>query len=142
MFTTHNFYGTLKHMFIINSQTENNHYKCKISLYLPPIDMEAHSEFAAVIKWKYNVLLTGRIQIENHFNLLMSVCINARGNTAYVTNPLSDCAKTSVYVSACISHSLIHSKHHFIPLQVCKKKKKIKIHILHKSIYHTYNLVC
>ena len=49
-----------------------------------------HSELGAAIKWKYHVPLTG-IQIENHSNLLTSVCINSWENTAYVTNPLSDC---------------------------------------------------
>lgn len=81
------------------------------------------------IKWKYHVLLT-RIQIENHFNLLNSVCINSWENTAYVTNPLSDCVKKSEYVSAfvfdffliCIKH--ISFSHSFAVLK--RKHKKIK----------------
>lgn len=50
---------------------------------MPTIDTERHSGLGAVITWKYHVLLT-RIQRENHFNLLTSVCINAQENTAYV----------------------------------------------------------
>lgn len=65
---------------------------------------DRHTELRAVIKWKYHVLLT-RIQIENRFNQLTSVCINARENAAYVTNPLSDCAKKSEYVSAFVFDS-------------------------------------
>lgn len=86
----------------------------------------------ATIKWKYHVLLTG-IQIENHFNLLISVCINSWSNTAYVTNPQNDCAE----ISACLSTCLLFNPHqrHFIPLQnsmcgVCKKKDEKKIQFL------------
>lgn len=75
--------------------------------------MYRQSKLRAVIKWKYHVLLT-RIQIENHFNLLTSVCINAWENTAYVTNPLTDCTKKSEYVSAFVFDSpLIHIKTSF-----------------------------
>lgn len=85
-----------------------------------------NAELRLVIKWKYHVLLT-RIQIENHFNLLTSVCRNAWENIAYVTNPLSDCAKKSEYVSAAVFRSpLIHIKHHVLSSQdsksgVCRK---------------------
>lgn len=85
--------------------------------WLPVQLMYRHCEPGAVIKWKYHVLLT-RIQIENHFNLLTSVCINAREYAAYVTNPLSDCAKKSQYVSAFVfEFHLIHMKHQIVLLQ-------------------------
>lgn len=49
--------------------------------------------------------------MENHFNLLKSVYINARENTAYVTNPLSDCAKKAERVSAFVFDSPLIKSH-------------------------------
>lgn len=114
----------LKHKIIIicsNWCTCKNHVKIQSPC--------GHNQLRG-IKWKYHVLLT-RIQIENHFNLLNSVCINAWENTAYVTNPLSDCDKKSEYVSAFVfDFFLIHIKRisssHNKSAVLKRKHKKIK----------------